>query len=716
MRKIAYLLLSFILFFGLFSSCQEKDKTNTFFHTVKEKVKGEFSAIGKMITNGFGEKAGKTAASQKMNKIPIAPERWYQLNNTRDDLSALFDGETKEKVKIKGGKVLQNFDAYYPLSEGEEMLIEGIKFYDWQGIFKDTPMTLFAITNQWERIPIATFTGEQYDTWVGPNPQDPGSFKLKEPVKDIRYLVINSWSDYPSEIELYGSYKKGKALSVTNTKRKIKLKNTFGVNAFEWDVVDGGRGSVINERKVEALKSFTAIRHYMDWERLETQEGVYAFNPTVSGGWDYDLIYKRLKAEGIEVLACLKTIPEWMSITYPEGERDAENVPLKFGKDLSAPDSYIEQAKVAFQYAARYGSNKNVDSSLLKNVLSGKVYPGAKDSPVRTREVGLDLIRYIECDNERDKWWKGRKAYQTAREYAANLSAFYDGHKNTMGPGVGVKNADPNMKVVIGGLTGPDTDYLKGLVDWCKEFRGYRPDGSVDLCWDIVNYHHYSSNGQDAQGAKANRGVAPELSHAIEGAEKMLRVVQQYSPDMPVWISELGFDKHQESPLKAIPIKGKSALETQADWILRSSLLYARLGVERVFFYQLYDDNPSGTTKFATMGLVNKADKSPNPAADYLRQANRLLGEYTYQETLHDDPIVDRYELNGQSAYVLLVPDEKGRKVDYTLDLGTAGSASIYYPKTGKSFMDVEERSTQEGKLKMQITETPSFVIPATER
>ena len=115
---------------------------------------------------------------------------------------------------------------------------------------------------------------------------------------------------------------------------------------------------------------------------------------------------------------------------------------------------------------------------------------------LNTVKIGLGLIHYIECDNERDKWWKGRKAYQTGREYAANLSAFYDGHKNTLGPGVGVKNADPSVQVVIGGVAAATTDYVRGMIDWCREFRGYKANGEIDLCWDVINQHLYANNAQ----------------------------------------------------------------------------------------------------------------------------------------------------------------------------------------------------------------------------
>jgi endoglucanase len=248
----------------------------------------------------------------------------------------------------------------------------------------------------------------------------------------------------------------------------------------------------------------------------------------------------------------------------------------------------------------------------------------------------LDLIKYIECDNERDKWWKGRKGYQTAREYAANLSAFYDGHKNTMGAGVGVKNADPNMKVVIAGLvTGPD--FVKGMVDWCKEFRGYNPDGTVNLCWDIVNFHLYTDNGSSNQSGTSTRGAAPEKTNANQILDDFVKVAREVSNDLPIWITEAGYDVHESSPIKTIAIGSKSPSQVQADWILRTALFSARHGIEKLFFYQMYDDNPAAGM-FGSSGLINE-DQTRRPTADFFFQANKLFGEYVYKETIHSDPL-----------------------------------------------------------------------------
>jgi endoglucanase len=643
-------------------------------------------------------------------KIPLDPSRWYQLTNSPNTITTLFDGSTATGSTIGWGKVIPTYDAYYPLLPGEAINLESVRFFDGDGSNPSDPMTLSVITDTWQRIPVATFTGGQYQRWVGPDPNQPDNFKLSTPISNIRYLVITASWAYPTEIELSGSYAPGSGVAAADVQalavqKKIKLSQEMGVNGFEWDVENPDAPGQIDETRLKGLKNFTGFRHYLDWQKLESTEGGYTFNPVHSGGWNYDVLYQRLKAENITVLACLKTLPDWLLNTYPGDQRELENVPVRYGKDFSDPNSYVEQGKVAFQFAARYGANSSVPANLL-HVDQSTRWAGDGVNEVK---IGLNLVKYIECDNERDKWWKGRKAYQTGREYAANLSAFYDGNKNTMGAGVGVKNADPSMQVVMGGLASATPDYVRGMIDWCKQYRGYKADGSVNLCWDVINYHLYSNDASTSQGGNSTRGAAPEVSNTAQVAQSFVQMAHQYANDMPVWVTETGYDTNQGSPLKAIAIGNKSVLQTEADWTLRTALLYARWGIDRTFFYMLADDNASSPVQFNSSGLVN-ADRSPKPAADFLRQANQVLGNYTYTGTLNTDPIVDRYEANGKIIYALVVPDEKNRTATYTLDLGSATTATIYQPTAGQANMTATPVSAPNGKLTITVTETPQFV------
>ncbi|MBD1364302.1 hypothetical protein IDJ77_10825 [Mucilaginibacter sp. ZT4R22] len=487
----------------------------------------------------------------------------------------------------------------------------------------------------------------------------------------------------------------------------VPLKNMFGVNSYEWNFEENP--AAMNERTIyepnmALIKSFSAMRHYMNWNKLENTEGNYTYNPTNNGSWNYDLMYTRCKQDSILVLACLKNLPVWMMDTYPANQRDDENVPVTYGADLTNPASYVVQARTAFQFAARYGYNKAVNPTLVKV----DTRPRRANDQANQVKIGMGLIKYIECGNENDRWWKGDKATQTPEQYAANLSAFYDGHKGTLGNNSGVKTADPNMQVVMTGLATADVEYVKRMVAWCKVNRGIKRDGKIDLCFDIINYHLYANDGSVFTHKKATTGIAPELSESGSVADSFVKYANSLPNKPEVWVTEVGYDINPRSYQHAPAIGNKTVLETQADWILRSSLLYIRNGVKRLFFYQLFDAFPNKEEQYATSGLAE--NKKRRPAADYILQATKLMGNYNYVGTISQDPLIDKYQNGSKIIYTLTIPDQTGRVGTYTLELGSAKSAFIYKPVPGADMMTPTKLKVVNGKVTLQICETPCFL------
>lgn len=487
------------------------------------------------------------------------------------------------------------------------------------------------------------------------------------------------------------------------------LKNMFGINTYEWNFLQDSQNlndaSHIYPPKMNLIKSFSSVRHYLDWEKIEPTEGSFTFNPANNGGWNYDAMYLACKQNNIDVLVCLKNCPPWLAKTYPSDKQGNENVPAPYGLDRSKPSTYLLQAKAAFQLAARYGYNKNINPKLV----TVNAQPRWTTDPVNEVKIGLGLIRYIECDNERNKWWKGKQAQQTAEEYAANLSAFYDGDKGRLGKDVGVKTADPDMQVVMGGLANPDPAFVQRIINWCKIHRGYRKDGSIDLCFDVINYHFYPNDNQDNSNKQATCGKAPELTEAARVADAFVALSNATARKPEVWITECGYDLNAQSPQRAIKIGNKTAGETQADWIMRSALLFNRHGIKRLFFYQLFDDNPTSAVQYGTSGLTDEHALKRRPAADYILQATHLMGNYTYIKTISSDPLVDVYQLGTKKMYVLMIPDEKGRTGHYSLTLGTP-KAMIHNLKVGAEITADHTVKTSNGKLDVTVTETPVFV------
>jgi hypothetical protein len=481
----------------------------------------------------------------------------------------------------------------------------------------------------------------------------------------------------------------------------VKFKHMLGVNGFEWEFLLNSQN--LDKVKTDLIKPFAEFRHYLDWHRIETTEGEYTFNPTASGSWNLDEIYEWCNANQVELLTCIKTVPDWfLRKYYPANQRDEENAPTEGPKDQ--PGSYKKFAQVAFQFAARYGSNKNVDPALVQ------VAPIPTWSP-NVKKIGLGLVRYIECNNEADRWWKGDAANQTPEQYAANMSAFYDGHKGALGPGVGVKQADPNMVVVMGGLANPSIDYVKRMVEWCRKNRGLKADGSVDLCFDVINYHHYSNSKNSDWSAPGVRGQAPEISQSPKVAREFIQYAKNNLNGMPVWVTELGYDINPNSPQRALAINknNKSILETQADWSIRSSLMYAREGISKIHFYMLNDVDPNSSTQYASSGFVTSSGHR-RPALNYVQQMRQLLGEFHYVKTHHSNPFVDEYALGKRKIFALVVPDETGKEITYELSVNTSSEIIKHELQAGSTTMKSTRIPVENGKITLTITETPLFI------
>jgi hypothetical protein len=485
------------------------------------------------------------------------------------------------------------------------------------------------------------------------------------------------------------------SLASSTTGSTIPFSQMLGVNCFTWDFVASNPGTV-DATKFGLIKSFSQVRYYLDWNTLEATKGSYSYNPTTNGSWSLDANFSSLKASGMDALVDIKTCPTWLLATFPTSMQDVENVPAPYGSDLTKPASYIAQAKVAFQFAARYGANAKVS----KSMLSVNTVPRWANDQLNTVKVGTNLVKFIECDNERDKWWKGPATIQTADEYAANMSAFYDGDMGKLGPGVGVKTADPTMQVVMGGLAKADTQWITEMIAWCKKNRGLKPDGSVNLCFDVINYHYYNNS-------TGSIGTAPELSPAASLADGVVAVSKTGKNAPPVWVTETGYDVNASSIQRAPAIGSKTAELVQADWNLRTALLYIKHDIKRVFFYELYDNAPGNSLQYSTCGFVTGTAR--RPSANYIMQVKNLMGTYKYKQTISTSPMVDVYTNGTKTIWALYMPTAKGSTATYSLNVGKA-KATLYTLNSNSTTITSSAKTTSANNLSVAVSETPVFV------
>jgi endoglucanase len=666
-----------------------------------------FSQINNWLSNQ------SNTQKQSYIKIPIETNRWFVLNHIVGNMASLFDGDTSSSVHLGTPNFKENYSCIYPFNLQENVDISELRFYDGTGDFTQHPLKLFAINDKGSKMLLAIFKGNKYNQWVTTFADSTSVLFNGKLCKNLSYLVLECHkNNFPNEIELYGNYNTTSIKTFAHSKNlatpKKVLKNFIGINAFEWDFVNPLINSKqIDPAKYNAIKNFTQWRHYLDWERIEDKPGKYTFSPCHFGGWDYDNIYQQSKADSIETLVCFKNIPTWLKKSYPINYQQNDNRPHAFADNPHHPLSYKAYAAAAFQFVARYGYNKNINTQFIKV----DTVPRWKGDATNEVKIGLGLVKYIECGNEPDKWWRGEYGYMDSYQYAALLSAFYDGHKSILGKNVGVKNADSSVQIVIGGLADFNTNYLQGMVEWCKQNRGYNKDGTVNLCWDIINFHFYANDGNYNNQFKVTQGVCIEQSEFETLYTNIKSYVDNQLHSMPLWITETGYDLNTQSTQRAISIKSKSAMEVQADWALRTVLTAARVGIDRLFFYQLKDFNSNNPTKYASMGLID-AVNNKRPAIQYLQQVNKKFGDYYFKQNISKNPMIDEYTNGSKTVFVAWLASQIGAQLNYSINFLANKKIEVYTPTLISNELLKTNVLSNNGSFQLILTETPIFVEP----
>jgi hypothetical protein len=474
----------------------------------------------------------------------------------------------------------------------------------------------------------------------------------------------------------------------------ITMDQMIGANAFIDDPVD----------KISAVGF---IREYHNWEWDENGSNYKGYPESkirwAPNNWNFDAFYTSLKKAQVGVSPCIQGAPAWLQ---GNGKFVSSHKPLdKAGADPANPESYRTKAHHMFQFAARYGSRKVADNRLTL----------AADQP---RNSGMGLVQYIEDWNEQDRTWEGPDAHFSASQYAAMASADYDGHCKTMNTdstAFGVKNADPDIKFVMGGLVELNTGYIADMQKW---FTKNRPDGKFAA--DVINFHHYAwKDGQSWQGGGPAK--SPEEDHFKSRLEAVVRYRDENLPGVQVWISEFGWDTNPLSRLSPPAIGPFDVQEVQAQWLVRSYLAFAAARVDRAQMFMLRDVNPADTTWFASCGLVGpKGDWTPKKSWYYVYTLkNKLKGMVYTGEEASADPNILIYKfkdvIGKNGMYVIWSKTKENYEVkDFELSIGGKQKRVI---KTSMAFGKTNgidsSLAVRGGKITLHITERPQFISVA---
>lgn len=574
------------------------------------------SVCGKMLLTALCLNSGFFVANAQQTPIVLNPENFFNCS-TMGNAWLLADEQllAGDPAAGLGGSPTTIFspgwphhDIYYPadviIDLGVNHTLSSLWVYDVNDI--DTLRVFTGTPANWTENGFFVLNG--FNTW------QPMSLNL---ISRFVMLRFRSPATRIAELVLYGAA----AGNVPPLPQPIlhaprPMHEFIGINGFIDD-------------PLLRLRAAGSMREYHDWQWDEGNtnpnypgypHNQYAWSPSwVSGegwGWDFDAFYSNMKAAGISVNPVLQGSAPYLAGFAPNL---TQHKPIAGVKNPLLPSSYIEHADYAFQFAARYGQTA-VPTSMLK------LRPG---QPVVS---GLGLIDFIENWNEPDKWWFGRGGYFHPFEYAAMCSADYDGHEGSMGPDKGMKTADPHIKMVMAGLASLNLEYLRCMKLWSDFNR------STGFPADVINFHHYSQNGQ--------QGISPEADNLKNKLKHLVQWRNRYLPGKAIWLSELGYDTNPKSTIASRPIGNADAQEVQGRWLLRSLLAAAAAGVDRAHIFMLRDVNHPDPNIYNSSGLTGEIwfGHQPKKSWYYVRTFSLLLrNHYFNSERPTPDPRVLSY-------------------------------------------------------------------------
>ncbi len=353
---------------------------------------------------------------------------------------------------------------------------------------------------------------------------------------------------------------------------KVAMDDFFGVN------ITGGK-----TQPEDIVDIAQWVRHYTRWSYFESVNNQFDFKQAKypDGIYDNDAYYQNLKKHHIKSLFVLMKSTDWAS-SDPAAKFPQEYAPSGEENGLD-PMHYREIAEFYYQLIARYGTKTKPAEQLLTD----------------DKLSGMALIDVIEVENEPDGPWHNQ---MTLQQYAALLNAVYDGNQGQLGPGYGIKAADPDMVVSVGGVA-YNLEALKKIV----QYAGRVP-------FDVVNVHFYCFK---FVREKYRVAIPPEWSSLEEDMAEIVSWRNTEAPGRPVWLTEIGWDTKDYQPEQVTE-------QEAADYLIRSYLLALGVGVEKVFWFILKDfDDFDHPTTFSSSGLY---ENSTTEWGD----KNRLKPKMTY--------------------------------------------------------------------------------------
>lgn len=219
-----------------------------------------------------------------------------------------------------------------------------------------------------------------------------------------------------------------------------------------------------------------------------------------------------------------------------------------------------------------------------------------------------NLVQSVEIGNEPGEW--------NDDEYSAIFKAM----------AAGIREGDPKINIATCNLTtGPSGKYEKSVSCIANH---------SDLV-DVLSIHTYAQL-ENWPTWKRSYPEDPALPKYLKDVENLCAWRDKHMPTKPIWITEFGYDsttKPQEKEGTFSKWQGITD-EQQAQWIVRSLLVFSSMPVERAYIYFFNDSNEAKL--HASSGLTRNF--KPKPSFHAVAHLQKTLGDFRFSRIVTNEP------------------------------------------------------------------------------
>ena len=279
----------------------------------------------------------------------------------------------------------------------------------------------------------------------------------------------------------------------------------------------------------------------------------------------------------------------------------------------------------------------------------------------------------------------------TADEYALLISYAYDCNKMDVEK-AGVIAGNKDAKIVMGALSEPNAQYIKDMMDALAVLR----EGERPVFVGAFNTEAFVPSL-----------MTPEGYYLDEDSEfyKMIKLRDESYNHVEFHVSAFGYDTlHPTSDHYATE-------EWQANYMVRSYLIFSALGVDSAYAYALQDKTGA---EYDGYGII-KEDGTAKKAQYYLFNTRRLLADYTFKSVIENSQGAMIYEFEkstGERILAVWNPVSDDSVLD-GVQIATQGEGTLVRLESfnGYTFGINDTLTPDGGFVKVDATATPQFIL-----